>query len=83
MTLLSSFSAGGDAWISARRKTHGFFVTPYSKVEMHLYEYWWVKSLTCVPQTNEAMLIWSYSDGGRRHCVFKILPEVTKSIKTK
>lgn len=41
------------------------------------------QSLTCVSQTQEAMLLRGYSDGGGSHCVFEIFPEVKQSIEAK
>lgn len=34
ISLLSCFSLGGEAWISARRNADSFYVVPHSKVEM-------------------------------------------------
>lgn len=41
------------------------------------------KILTCVSQTKKTMLLRGHSNGRRSHGVFKIFPEVKKSIEAK
>lgn len=41
------------------------------------------KSLTCISQTQQSMLLRGYSNSGGSHGVFEIFPEVKKSIEAK